>query len=122
MIKTEGPTSLPGGYPAPCKELLSGYVGLTQSTTSRDLSTLKSFTQSEESVKALEVLANNYEAEGLSKRMSIIDILETHPNIGLPFSQFIRLLPPMRVRQYSISSNPLANPTQPQLNDSGPRG
>jgi cytochrome P450/NADPH-cytochrome P450 reductase len=43
--------------------------------------------------------------------MSMLDILEAHPDIALPFSVFLSMLTPMRIRQYSISSSPLADPT-----------
>ncbi len=40
----------------------------------------------------------------------MIDILEDHKDINLPFSTYLQMVPPMRVRQYSISSSPLAHP------------
>lgn len=52
-----------------------------------------------------------YTDEISSKRVSIIDILERFPTIDLPIGVFLTLLPPMRVRQYSISSSPFANPS-----------
>lgn len=58
----------------------------------------------------MKALRDDFENAVLPKRINIIDILESHPDIHLPFSQLLRLLPPMRVRQYSISSSPLVNP------------
>jgi cytochrome P450 / NADPH-cytochrome P450 reductase len=43
------------------------------------------------------------------KRLSVLDILEEFPSAALPLSDFLAMLPPMRVRQYSISSSPLAD-------------
>jgi cytochrome P450/NADPH-cytochrome P450 reductase len=52
---------------------------------------------------------NRFETEILAKRTSILDILLRRPSIKLPFGEFLALLPPLHVRQYSISSSPLAN-------------
>ena len=51
----------------------------------------------------------------LAKRVSILDILEEHANIKLPFGTYLEMLPAMRVRQYSISSSPLHNSQRPTL-------
>lgn len=50
-----------------------------------------------------------------AQRLSVLDILEDHPDIKLSFSTFLSMLPSMRLRQYSISSSPLWNPTQVSL-------
>ena len=49
--------------------------------------------------------------DGLPKSPSILDVLEAYPNITLPFGVFLSMLNPMRIRQYSISSSPLQDPT-----------
>ena len=46
----------------------------------------------------------------LQKRTSLFDILLDRESISLPFGDFITSLPPMGVRQYSISSSPLDKP------------
>ena len=51
----------------------------------------------------------------LAKRLSILDLLERFPSVALPLGAFLALLPPMRVRQYSISSSPLCDPTTATL-------
>ncbi|KAJ8077445.1 hypothetical protein PM082_001875 [Marasmius tenuissimus] len=51
----------------------------------------------------------HYQEKVLSLRLNILDIVEAHPqDIELTLSDFLRMLPSMRVRQYSISS-PLWN-------------
>jgi cytochrome P450 / NADPH-cytochrome P450 reductase len=45
------------------------------------------------------------------KRRSPLDILEEYPAAALPLGEFLAMLPPMRIRQYSISSSPLSDPT-----------
>lgn len=45
----------------------------------------------------------------LEKRVSVLDLLERFASCTIPFSTFLEFLPPMRPRQYSISSSPLWN-------------
>ena len=54
--------------------------------------------------------ACRFETEILAKRTSVFDILHARPSVLLPFGEFLSMLPPLRVRQYSISSSPLADP------------
>jgi cytochrome P450/NADPH-cytochrome P450 reductase len=42
-------------------------------------------------------------------------LLEEYPSAALPLGDFLAMLPPMRIRQYSISSTPLADPTTATL-------
>jgi cytochrome P450/NADPH-cytochrome P450 reductase len=51
-----------------------------------------------------------FEAEVLQKRRSLFDVLTERESIFLPFGDFLASLPPMGVRQYSISSSPLDKP------------
>jgi len=53
----------------------------------------------------------SFEQEILNKRRSPLDILEEYPTTALPLGDYLAMLPPMRIRQYSISSSPLADPT-----------
>ena len=41
--------------------------------------------------------------------VSPLDLLEKYPNIHISFSEYLAMLPQLRLRQYSISSSPLAN-------------
>lgn len=50
-----------------------------------------------------------FNAEITAKRTSVFDLI-THSTVELPFGDFLGMLPPLQVRQYSISSSPLANP------------
>ncbi|KAI5116970.1 hypothetical protein M0805_002171 [Coniferiporia weirii] len=129
VIRVGGATSLPSGSPIPCKDLLNGFVELTQPATTRDIQILGEHAVSEGTASALKKLREDFGDAVLLKRVSIADILELYPDIKLPFAEFLRLLPPMRVRQYSISSSPLATPRSvsltvsvinaPALSDSG---
>ncbi|KAI0823976.1 bifunctional P-450/NADPH-P450 reductase [Trametes gibbosa] len=108
-LTTNGPTSLPVNKPISVSAILSGYVELSQPATSRDLDILLKAKNSETSTKALKNLLSNYTENVFKKRLSILDILEEHPDIELPLSTFLQIVPSMRIRQYSISSSPLWN-------------
>jgi len=45
----------------------------------------------------------------LTKRKSVLDLLEEHPACELPFAAFLEMLPLMTPRYYSISSSPMAD-------------
>lgn len=71
----------------------------------------------DESIKQqLQDLAgDSYASEISLKRASILDLLDKFSSISLPFGTFLSLLPPIRPRQYSISSSPLNNPNRATL-------
>lgn len=50
-----------------------------------------------------------YESAVLSKRATIIDFLEQFPACEITFARYLDLLQPMKPRQYSIASSPLAS-------------
>ncbi|KAJ6614347.1 hypothetical protein B0H10DRAFT_2221352 [Mycena sp. CBHHK59/15] len=69
-----------------------------------------------ESTRAyLEELKASYNESVLAKRLSVVEILDTHRDIELPLGAFLQMLPAMCVCQYSISSSPLCNPTHVTL-------
>jgi len=109
------PSSLPVGRPITFFELLCGYVELSQPGTPRNLRDLLKASKSEAATQALNNLSENYAGEVLEKRISVLDILEANPDVQPTFAQFIEMLPPMRVRQYSISSSPIWNPQRVTL-------
>jgi len=109
------PCSLPVGRLITFFELLSGYVELAQPGTPRNLRDLLKTSKSEGATQALKDLSENYTKEVLEKRVSVLDILEANPDVQPTFSQFLEMLPPMRVRQYSISSSPIWNPQRVTL-------
>ncbi len=101
--------------PISVSSLLSGYVELSQPATTRDLRLLAAVESSDTTKAALDDLLSSYADKILAKRVSITDLLETYPDINLPFGTYLEMLPAMRVRQYSISSSPLFNPSRPSL-------
>ncbi|OAA44423.1 NADPH-P450 reductase [Metarhizium rileyi] len=112
-IHSDRPTSLPTEITLSAADLLGAYVELSQPATKRNLHTLVEAAQDEETAVQLRKLAgDDYQDSIFSKRVSILDLLERFPAISLPFGSFLGMLPPMRVRQYSISSSPLADATK----------
>jgi cytochrome P450 / NADPH-cytochrome P450 reductase len=97
--------------------LLGGYVELSQPVSRGHLETLAGFAPPSIRNRIAE-MANDprvYETDILKRRVSVLDLLELHPTIDLPFATFLDMLPPMRTRQYSISSSPLWDPAHVTL-------
>jgi cytochrome P450/NADPH-cytochrome P450 reductase len=115
--KGPGNATLPSGYPVGAVDILANYVELGQPATRVQLGQLARATRCPPDRKALEALSrpDAYEAEVLSKRISVLDLLERFPACELSLGAFLAALPPMRARQYSISSSPLRDPTRCSL-------
>ncbi|KAK0714759.1 cytochrome P450 [Lasiosphaeris hirsuta] len=110
-IEADAKTTLPTSVPVPAYDVLGAYVELAQPATKRSILALASLAPTPSIAADLTALAGpSYTAEISRKRVSVLDLLERFPAIPLPFSSFLALLPPMRVRQYSISSSPLRDP------------
>ncbi|EGE03825.1 hypothetical protein TEQG_02858 [Trichophyton equinum CBS 127.97] len=110
-IKVGANTTLPTGHPVSAMDVLSAYVELGQPATRKNVARIAS-SISDEKVRE-EVLALSKEGfanEIQKKCRSPLDILEEYPMAELPLGDFLAMLPPMRIRQYSISSSPLADP------------
>ncbi|RYP42696.1 hypothetical protein DL767_000065 [Monosporascus sp. MG133] len=108
-IQASGPTTLPTNVSIPVSDVLNSYVELGQTATKRDVSSLSELAKDEQLKRKLQHLATDgFEQEVRAKRLSVLDILEQFPGLLIPFHHFLSFLPPMRVRQYSISSSPLA--------------
>ncbi|KAI1385134.1 bifunctional P-450:NADPH-P450 reductase [Hypoxylon trugodes] len=108
-IKIEGTgVRLPTNELVPAHSILSDFVELTQPATKRNIHVLADAADTEEDREKLKSLAtNDYEAEILAKRTSVLDLLEAYSSIKIDLGSFLAMLPPMRCRQYSISSSPL---------------
>ncbi|KAJ7870739.1 fatty acid hydroxylase [Mycena olivaceomarginata] len=104
ILTSVGPTSLPVGKPVKLTDVLSLYVELAQPATTRDLGILTEAATTDSTRVYLEELKASYPEARL-------EILETHPDINLSLGTYLQMLPAMRVRQYSISSSPLWNPS-----------
>ncbi|CAF1459790.1 unnamed protein product [Adineta ricciae] len=103
-------TFFPTNNPISVFDILSGYVELSQPISKKQVEILAVLCKNEKEQEQLLHLGENlYETEVLNKRASILDILELYPSCELSFAQYLRMLPSLRVRQYSISSTPLWN-------------
>ncbi|TPX14092.1 uncharacterized protein E0L32_000486 [Thyridium curvatum] len=110
-ISAEGRTSLPTNVSIAAVDVLGAYVELAQPATKRGILALAEATKDESIKKTLQGLAGDeYASEISAKRVSLLDLLDRFKDINLPLGNFLSLVPPMRVRQYSISSSPLWNP------------
>lgn len=106
-------TTLPTDHPISAQDLLSAYLELSQPATRRNVAMLLEASQDESITKELQRLAgDDFQTDITDKRISLLDLLERFPSIHLPLGAFISSLISMRVRQYSISSSPLSDPTK----------
>ncbi|EHK18616.1 uncharacterized protein TRIVIDRAFT_50977 [Trichoderma virens Gv29-8] len=113
IIMASEPTTLPTDTSIPISTLLTSYVELGQPATKRNILSLHSIAEDNQTKQELHHLATDaYDSDIRLKRVSILDIIEQFPDLPIPFNHFLLLLPPMRVRKYSISSSPLSNPTR----------
>ncbi|KAK0452920.1 fatty acid hydroxylase [Desarmillaria tabescens] len=110
-ISAPGTALLPVGERVPLSSILSEFVELSQPATKDDIVSLLDFARSDSSRRYLRDLMANHTHLVTSKRLSVLDILEQQDvdHIDLPLVKFIRMLPSIRPRQYSISSSPLWN-------------
>lgn len=107
-IQANGYTALPTGKAVSALDLFSNYVELCQPITLKQVKMLTEHAVGTE-LSELETLTNEatYQSELLDKRISALDLLERYPNLEIPLGLFLEMLPPLRPRQYSISSSNL---------------
>lgn len=105
-IKPGAPTFLPTGVRLSVRDLLKGYVELSSPVTKKDLKAcIDAASQSEKS--ALQGSVDDAGFARLSEqKVSLLDLIEQHKSVALPFTSFLAMLPPLRPRHYSISSSP----------------
>ncbi|KAH7095469.1 NADPH-cytochrome P450 reductase-like protein [Paraphoma chrysanthemicola] len=115
-ISSAGPTTLPTDTPISAIDVFGAYIELAQPASKRNVLALADATRDEATKNELSRLAEEaFSDEITAKRVSILDLLERFPSVQLPLGVFLKMQPPMRVRQYSISSSPLWNPTNVTL-------
>ncbi|RYC59007.1 hypothetical protein CHU98_g7216, partial [Xylaria longipes] len=108
-------TPLPTQTSMPAQSVFSAYVELAQPATKRNILALAETASKQEDKDALKKYVDENYTEILENRISVLDLLERFPAVELPLGMFLAMLPPMRVRQYSISSSPLWNPSHVTL-------
>jgi len=115
-ISSPGPTTLPTDAPVSAIDLFGAYVELAQPASKRNIIALAEATRDENTKKELTRLSDTDFTDRITaKRVSVLDLLERFPSVQLPLGVFLKMQPPMRVRQYSISSSPLWNPNNVTL-------
>ncbi|KAL4925712.1 bifunctional cytochrome P450/NADPH--P450 reductase [Aspergillus undulatus] len=111
LIVGERQVALPMKQQTSAWDIFSAYLELGQPATRKDILTLAEFSPAYSDQQKLGSLAGEqFDREIMRKRTSILDLLELFPNVQLPLELFLTMLPPMRIRQYSISSSPLMHP------------
>lgn len=111
-IKPGANTTLPTGHPISAMDVLGAYVELNQPATRKNVARIAASTPDAAIRAEIEALAGaNFEKEITNKRLSPLDLLEMYPSAALPLADFLAMLPPMRIRQYSISSSALTDST-----------
>ena len=111
-------TFLPTATPVTAGELLASYVELHQPATRRQLAQLAAATPCPPERASLQRLADDadaHTAEVLQRRVTVLDLLESHPSTDLAFASYLQMLTPLTPRQYSISSSPRWSPDHATL-------
>ncbi|KAL1848448.1 hypothetical protein Plec18170_008046 [Paecilomyces lecythidis] len=115
-ITSSSTTSLPTDTPISAHDLLSGYVELNQVATPTSLKVLAGNATDEKTAQNLMSLATDqYVAQVREKQLSLLDVLENEPTLPIRLEDYIHMLPPLRPRQYTISSSPHLNRGQASL-------
>ncbi|MED1093597.1 bifunctional cytochrome P450/NADPH--P450 reductase [Bacillus paramycoides] len=101
---------LPLGRTVSINELLQ-FVELQEPVTRNQLRAIAAKTVCPPHKKELEELLDKkvYKERVLSKRLTMLELLEKYPACEMEFGEFIELLPGLRPRYYSISSSPRVN-------------
>ena len=110
------PTHLPLGEPYPLLGILGGCVELQDVASRAGLAAMAAHLPDGSARDELAGLAGTddvsrarYPEKIAVPRVTLLDLLEAHPECDLPFAEFLDLLPPLRPRFYSISSSPAAS-------------
>ena len=110
---TDQQTFLPTGHNISVVELLSNYVELSQPATMKQTEQLVEYAQCPPDKMRLKSLIENeetYKSKIFEKRVSVLDLISQFPSCEISFGLFLEMLPPLKPRQFSISSSPLWNP------------
>ena len=112
-IQPSSATTLPVDRHVGVFNVLSAYVELAQPVTLKQASKVAQSIPDEKSRKKLEsIIQESFKEDIQSKNHSLLDLLEQYPSATYSLGQFLDAVPTMRIRQYSISSSPLADPTK----------
>ncbi|KAE8361545.1 cytochrome P450 [Aspergillus caelatus] len=104
-INPSTPTSLPTGVALSVNDVLSGMLELGQPVTGRAATALAKSISDEGLARELEERIGGEDFQG--SNVTLLDLLEDYPSAMFTLGQYLASVPPMRMRQYSISSTPL---------------
>jgi len=102
-LKKGAHTTIPTEKELAVSAVLSAYVELNTPATKKNIAVLEKYSPDD---ATKEILTSRSEHPH-----SVLELLEDCASIILPFSVYLSMLQPMRIRQYSISSSPLTDPT-----------
>ena len=106
VIRKGSHTAIPIDTPLSVTAVLGAYVELNSPPSRKNLATIAQY--------AIEGTFTHQHPDlspSATHAPSVLEVLEANPKLQLPFSVYLSMLTPMRIRQYSISSSPLADPT-----------
>jgi cytochrome P450 / NADPH-cytochrome P450 reductase len=112
-LKSKTFAPLPLGSSLSVQDILRNYYELAKPATRRGLSfALKHTADADTTARLSSLLDDNeeFQKEITRKQISLFDLLRKYPTIEMPFASFLACLPPLNIRQYSISSSPLQHP------------
>ena len=112
MLKSKAFSPLPLNTSLSVADVLRNYYELAKPATRRALTLSMKYTSDKSVGRQLSGLLNDekqFRAEVTDACLSVFDLLVKYPQIEMPFPTFLSLLPPLSIRQYSISSSPLRN-------------
>lgn len=106
------PSPLPIDRPVAAATVFGDYVELQQPATQRQVAALAETIACPPERRAAQRLAEDqvHGEEILARRVSLLDLLDRFGAADMTLGAFLATLPPMRPRQYSIASSPLADP------------
>ena len=98
--------NLPLDMPLSASDIFHGFVELGHPISARTLAKLATFTEDQGEKQSIEGLTQpeQFEAEVVKKRLSLLDVLERFPRVDMPLGEFLLCLPPIRIRQVSSES------------------
>ncbi|MFW5438051.1 bifunctional cytochrome P450/NADPH--P450 reductase [Paenibacillus apiarius] len=115
---------LPLDRPVKLYDLLNRSVELQEAATRAQIRELAAVTVCPPHKLELEAMMEEeaYKLNVLQKRISMLDLLERYEACEMSFERFLELLPPLKVRYYSISSSPRVQPQEISITVSVVRG
>ncbi|TGJ85736.1 hypothetical protein E0Z10_g3030 [Xylaria hypoxylon] len=109
-VKGTSKAFLTSGGPSTVVEILGARVELGTPASKRQIEAIAKTAEGSEQRKLQDLISSEgtFAKEVIDKRLSVLDLLEDHPNAKLSFAAYLDMLRPLTPRQYSISSSPLA--------------